>query len=210
MTVITDSLSAMGVNDLDDWGITWDPASPMTTSMQSKQEIEALVRECDFPLGYTILRPGFFMTNFIGAKAAGYTATGTWRTAFLPETRLPIIDHEDIARFAVAAFMEPEVFRDAEITLFSEMKNPRELMEMLGKATGSTFGVDFMSEEEIQEGGGTANPFIMSQLAMRNMARFADENAPGTKWGIEMTGFSEFLEREKNALDETYAQNEVA
>lgn len=46
----------------------------------------------------------------------------------------------------------------------------------------------------------------MGQLAMRNMARFADEYAPGTKWDIEMTGFSEFLEREKNVSDETYAQ----
>lgn len=46
---------------------------------------------------------------------------GTWRTALVPETRLPIIDHKDIARFAVAAFMEPERFRNAEITLFSEI-----------------------------------------------------------------------------------------
>ncbi|KAJ0119186.1 hypothetical protein J7T55_013422 [Diaporthe amygdali] len=64
------------------------------------------------------------MANFIGAKAADYTATGTWRTALLPETRLPIIDHEDIARIAVEAFKEPETFKDADITLFSKMRTP--------------------------------------------------------------------------------------
>lgn len=50
----------------------------------------------------------------------------------------------------------------------------------------------------------------MGQLVMRNTACFADEKAPGTKWGIETTGFSKFLEREKNALDETNAQILVA
>ncbi|KAI7787388.1 hypothetical protein LA080_016463 [Diaporthe eres] len=64
------------------------------------------------------------MTNLITAKAAGYTAMRTWETVLVPETRLPIIDHQDIARFAVAAFREPERFRNAEITLFSDMKIP--------------------------------------------------------------------------------------
>ncbi|KAG6359207.1 hypothetical protein INS49_012727 [Diaporthe citri] len=90
-----------------------------------------------------------------------------------------MIDHEGIARFAVAAFMGSKRFKDAEIAVFSQVKNPGELMEMLGKATGRTFGVEFMSAEEIKEGGGTVNPLIM-----------------GTKWGFEMTGFNKFLERE--------------
>lgn len=88
------------------------------------------------------------MANFIGAKAVGYTATGTWRTALLPETRLPIIDHEDIARFAVEAFKEPETFKDAEITPFSKMKTPSELAGMLVRVTAKTFSVKFMSEDD--------------------------------------------------------------
>ncbi|KUI74248.1 hypothetical protein VM1G_09737 [Cytospora mali] len=104
-------MSAMGCNDLDNWGVLWDAASPMTISMKSKHAIESLVRSSDFPLGYTILRPGFFMTNLLGAKATGYTASGVWKTALLPQTKLPIIDHEDIARFAVAAFQDPATFQ---------------------------------------------------------------------------------------------------
>lgn len=64
----------------------------------------------------------------------------------VPETRLPIIDHGDITGFAVAALTEPERFRNAELSLFSEMKDSRELMKMPGSAMGRPFSMEFMSE----------------------------------------------------------------
>lgn len=73
---------------------------------------------------------------------------------------------------------------------------------MRGRATGRPFSVEVMSEEEIWEGGGTANPFIIGQLSMRNMGSFCGRACTGH----EMAGFDGFLERVKNALDETYAQ----
>ncbi|ROV95686.1 hypothetical protein VMCG_07636 [Cytospora schulzeri] len=196
-------MSAMGCNDLDNWGVTWDAASPMTTSMRSKQAIESIVRASDFPSGYTILRPGFFMANFIGTKAAGYTASGVWKTALRPDTELPMVDHEDIARFAVAAFQDPERFRGAEITLFSELRKPGVLTETLSGAIGKRLEVSFMSEQDTEKD--IKSPFVMAQVAMRNMARFVGDGAPGTKWAVEMTGFEDFLQREKQALRDTYA-----
>ena len=197
-------MSAMGCDDLDSWGVRWDPASPVTISMQSKRDIERLVRASDFPLGYTILRPGFFMANFVGGKAAGYTAGGVWTTALLPETRLPMVDHEDVARFAVAAFRDPERFRGAEIPLYSELREPGLLVEMLGDATGKQFEVRFMSEQDVERN--MANPLVMAQVVMREMVRFAGDGASGEKWGVGMTGFEEFLRREKQALGDTYAE----
>lgn len=104
-------MSGLGCNDLDNWGVRWDFAPPTTRSIESRHAIESLVRAFNFPLGYTILRPGFFMANLVGARAAGYIASGGWKTALRPETGLPLVDHEDIARFAVAAFRDPEKFR---------------------------------------------------------------------------------------------------
>ncbi|KAK2615353.1 hypothetical protein N8I77_002115 [Diaporthe amygdali] len=80
------------------------------------------------------------------------------------------------------------------------------LAGMLGRVAGKTFSVKFMSEEDIQEAGGTKSPFVMVQLAMCNMARFADERTLGEKWGIAMTRFDGFLEREMNPFQETYAK----
>ncbi|ROV98793.1 hypothetical protein VPNG_08432 [Cytospora leucostoma] len=197
-------VSGMGCNDLDNWGVRWDAAPPTTKSIESKHAIESLVRASNCPLGYTILRPGFFMANFVGAKGAGYTASVGWKTALRPETGLPLVDHEDIARFAIAAFRDPEKFRGAEIALFSELTELRTLSGFVSGATGKRLKVSFVREQDGEEG--VASPFVSAQVAMQNISRFAGEGSPGKKWGVDMTTLEDFLRREGEASGEAHAE----
>ncbi|KAK7744562.1 hypothetical protein SLS53_003448 [Cytospora paraplurivora] len=197
-------VSGMGCNDLDNWGVRWDAAPPTTESIDSRHAIDSLVRASNFPLGYTILRPGFFMANFVGAKAAGYIASAGWKTALPPETVLPLADHEDIAKFAVAAFRDPEKFGGSEIALFSELKELRTLTEVVSGATGKRLEVSFVSEQDGEED--VSSPFVSAQVAMQNISRFAGEGSPGKKWGVDMTTLEDFLRRESKALGEAHAE----
>lgn len=64
--------------------------------------------------------------------------------------------------------------------------------------------LSFMSEHDIEKG--MKSPFFIGQVAMRSMAKYAGDGAPGTKWGIDMTRFADILRRKKHALGDSYAE----
>ena len=183
----------------------WDPNNIVGQVMLSKHAIEEAVHSAGSQ-AWTILRPGFFMANFLEPKIrmyGGLNKTGVWTTALTPETDLPLVDQEDTARFVVAAFQDPGKFNGAEIELASELKKPEECMKILSAVTGRDIRAKFLSDEEIVEQK-SSNPIILGQLAMRNAAKFVD--IPKTKsWGVPMGTFEGFLKRERKAVEETYA-----
>ncbi|KAF7889349.1 uncharacterized protein EAF01_010842 [Botrytis porri] len=81
---------------------------------------------------WTFLRPAFFMSNFLEPKVHRYPGLrdkGTWTTAMTAEGKLALIDHVDIAKFATAAFQEPEEFRGCAIGLASEFFTIPEILD---------------------------------------------------------------------------------
>lgn len=180
------------------------PDHLLARSLFVKNAIEGLVRRAGFE-HWTILRPGFFMTNFLDPKARLYPdlfQRNTWLTAMTPDTELGLIDPEDIAGFTVAAFQDPERFGGKEINLVGERLTPGQVMEALSAATGRAFRAQFYSDEEIAAGLAT-NPLIGAQLALRDGAKFVDMDETKA-WGVPMGTFRAFLEREKGAVREAY------
>jgi hypothetical protein len=117
------------------------------------------------------------MANFLEPKVARYPEPrdkGTWTTAMTPETRLALIDHSDIAAFAVAVFQQPTRFHDRAIGLASEMLTVEETLASLGKAAGPQLVPIFLTDEEIAENQKSPNVFTNSQLSMRYMSRYID------------------------------------
>ena len=120
------------------------------------------------------------------------------------ETLLPLVDHMDIAKIAVAAFQRPEEFHGRAIGIASELLRVESALRQLGEAVGrpNLFKAIFMTDEEIQQQAGS-NVLVNSQKAMmRTAADFVDlaELAQITP----LTTFKEFLERERTALKQTY------
>ncbi|CAI6096650.1 hypothetical protein V2G26_016467 [Clonostachys chloroleuca] len=165
--------------------------------------------EKEVSLGFqtsTILRPGFFMANFMQPLVMMYpdlTSTGKWTTALLADTRLTLTDTETIGVFAAAAVLDPERFNGKDIHFCDELLTTEEIAQKLKAATGKDIERRTLPEEDVQAQK-EANPFIRGQLAMRTMARDVSmEEIKG--FNLPLSTFDAFLTREKETLDITFA-----
>ncbi|KAH7203293.1 hypothetical protein BKA60DRAFT_527243 [Fusarium oxysporum] len=181
------------------------PSHFLFKSLFIKNVIEGLVQRAGFK-HWTIIRPGFFMSNLLAPKARIYSdlfERNTWLTALKPDTKLNLVDPQDIAKFAFAAFNEPERFNGEGIDLVSERLTAVQMMEILADATGRDMKAEFYTDEQVAQAMDT-NPFIGSQVFLRDGEKCVDAERVKT-WGIGLGSFKEFLVREKDAVSETYA-----
>lgn len=180
------------------------PGTFVDTVMRNKQVIEIETRTAGFEY-WTILRPGNFMANYFEPFVMMYPSLvneGVWTTALTPTTLLPKVDTVTIGRFGGEALLNPERFHEKEILYADEWLTPDEVMEKLSKAVGRELKTNFLTDEEIDAQKDT-NPFITGQLIMRDMGKLTSLEEV-KKWGIPLSSFDEFLEREKEAIWETY------
>lgn len=198
--------SGMAIKDFDK-GKYYNPNHPICRGHGWKHDIENLVQEAGFDT-WTILRPGFFMCNFLEPKVnmmyPDLVPNGVLKTAFTPETRLPQVDVEDIGKFAVAAFREPEQFNEKFVPIASGKLSLDEIMQQLGDATGRSFSSAFLTDDEIEEKIAT-DMFVAMQLMARDLEDKVDIGSV-ENWGIPLTSFRDFLEREKSWAKSTYAE----
>ncbi|PLB43977.1 putative NAD dependent epimerase/dehydratase [Aspergillus steynii IBT 23096] len=197
--------SAFAVNDPERL-TAWDPNGFLGKIILSKQAIENEVRAAGFD-SWTIIRPANFMSNYLSPLATmlypGLVETGVWTTALLKETLVPMVDPNDIGRFAAEAILDPSRFHTKEIDLASELLTAEDILKELAQATGRQFKAHFLTEEEINAQA-AVNPMIKGQLGMRDMYRFV--NIEDVKaWGFPLGTFGGFLERKKESVGKTYS-----
>lgn len=177
----------------------------ITKMAKDKSKLMDDVKEAGFD-HWTILRPGFFMANFVLPKAAFFGdihQTGVWSQGLLPSTQVPLIDHEDIAKFTVAALDNPERYGGQTICLAGELLTPDEIVRLISETSGKNVRAKYLSDEEFEEAVAKTPPSVM-QLFMRDMSQCVDMEEL-KDWGIPLGGFKAFLSREKGSVDETYA-----
>lgn len=184
----------------------WDPNGLLAGVFLPKQAIENEIRNSDFDV-WTILRPGHFMANYLNPRVAmyaGLTETGILRTAYSPDTLLPLVDHDDIGKFASAAFLDQGRFHQQEIEIASQLLTVDDLILCLRDATGKDIQAVYLSDEDLEKSKMT-DPLLAAQLTLRGLAKFV--NIETVKlWGLPLASFLEFLQREKLAVTETYSQ----
>jgi uncharacterized protein YbjT (DUF2867 family) len=195
--------SAFGVDNLE----IYTPNSVIEAITRPKQAIEALVRNYGFE-SWTILRPGNFMANFVAPKILaaypGLEAMGIFRTSFEKTTIIPMVDQDDIGKFAVAAILDPTRFNGQCISIASELLTVDQIMAGLSKTTGKNISAYYLSDEEIKTETAKNSPASW-HVALRDLTQFVDMDELKT-WGIPLNSFSEFLEREKENVVDTYSQ----
>ncbi|KAK6084855.1 hypothetical protein SCUP234_03038 [Seiridium cupressi] len=182
-----------------------EPGSLMHRHSASKQAIEQAVADGGFDY-WTILRPAFFMANFLEPKVTRYPEPrdqGTWTTSMTPESELALVDHVDIANFAIAAFQDPERFNGKAIGLASELLTVQQTLDQLGTSTGRPLRAIFLTDEELAEARKKkSNVFTNSQPSLRLMANYVNlEQLADT---VTLTTFKEFLDREQSIVKATY------
>lgn len=91
---------------------------------ETKWRIELHVRAMGFPA--TIVRPVFFMENFMTGDSRSSLLDGQLRMALLPETRLQMIAVEDIGGVVGVVFQKPDAFAGKAIEIAGdEMTMPQ-------------------------------------------------------------------------------------
>ncbi|KAL2834701.1 hypothetical protein BJY01DRAFT_259428 [Aspergillus pseudoustus] len=183
----------------------YDPNGFVTKLLFSKQRVESAVRTAGFKY-YTIIRPGNFMTNMlaphVGVMYAGLVEKAEITTAFTRDMVLPMIDPNDIGRFALAAFLQPARFNAQEFEIASELMPFEDVVKAIGRVMGREVKINYLSQEDIDEQIKT-NPFLGGQLMMRDMVECVDMDKVRA-WGIPLGTFGEFLERESGRVKTTY------
>lgn len=164
-----------------------------------KRAMEETVAGAGF-ISYTLLRPAYFMLNFLEPHINNYAdllSNGVWSTCLTATTRLGLTDHEDIARIATAAFLDPEGarFRGKAIGLVSEFLSPQETLDVLGGAMGRSFKATFISEEDVDLVPYGPTELVKLNKCMRYMPDYVNiEELQGI---APLTPFGVFLKREK-------------
>ncbi|KAH9866817.1 hypothetical protein J1614_008510 [Plenodomus biglobosus] len=204
--------TTLGVSQLDA-NVRVYPGSFMEKHLLNKKAVENAVEERGFE-HFTFLRPTFFMANFLEPKVKRYEEIRnhhSWTTSMTAETQLPILDHLDIAKFALAAFQDPDKFHGRKIGLASDQMGIQEMLSMLAEAAGQPGSIKahFMTDEEIEaQAQGTG--FATTHKVLRTASDYIDFDelraiVPS------LTSFKEFLEREKETVKQTYPpRNETA
>ncbi|MDW5322358.1 NmrA family NAD(P)-binding protein [Plantactinospora sp. KLBMP9567] len=174
----------------------WAAMEPYYTT---KAGIQDRVREAGFRY-WTLLKPGFFMENFLPAVAYLFPrgVAGGLVTVLKPETRLSLVAVDDIGEAAAAAVAEPDRFNGVELELASEYLAMTEIAKILSRALGTGLTAPDMTEEEavaagMPEWAGTSHELmnVAGQPARPEYARVL---------GIPLTTFEEWTRQHLRAV----------
>ncbi|PVI07351.1 NAD(P)-binding protein [Periconia macrospinosa] len=164
-----------------------------------KYEVEKIIR--DSGIGWTILRPGWFMTNLLPPSLdffAPGSKEGKLTVSYRPEGVLGAVDPDDIGEFVAAAFNLPEKFLGKHVPVASEYLTTTEVFDQFIQATGKPLRVHYRSKEE-NEIETARNPFILGQTLTHGLEKLTTMEEIRS-WGVPLTPFSEFLKKHKEEL----------
>ncbi|MDX3108879.1 NmrA family NAD(P)-binding protein [Nonomuraea angiospora] len=129
----------------------WASMEPVLGAKAGAQD---RVREAGFP-HWTIIKPGFFMENFLPSVAylLPRGVEGGLATVLRPGTRLSLVAVEDIGTAAAAAIAAPERFDGVELELASDYLTMTDIAKVLSRALGTELTAPDMTVEEAVAAG---------------------------------------------------------
>jgi uncharacterized protein YbjT (DUF2867 family) len=117
---------------------------------ESKWKVEEAVRGLDFP-SYTIIRPVFFMENFLAEWSLPGILEGTLMMGMKPDTPLQMIAVDDIGRFGRFAFEDHERMNGVALDIAGDENTMTETVTILSGAIGHTIVFEEVPKEEVRK-----------------------------------------------------------
>jgi hypothetical protein len=127
-------------------------------------------------------------------------------SSYLPTTTLRMTDVNDIGAFAVAAFEDPQKFNGKIVPVVSEKLQVEEAINQVRTASGREITSVYRTDEESARMV-EAIPLISAQLYYREFDDMEIDMGEVRSWGVPLGTFAQFLEREKELVDRTFAKN---
>lgn len=165
-----------------------------------KWDIEEAVRSAGFT-EWTILKPAAMMENFTEKVKAMYPKfiQREIRTATFPDTHIDHIAMTDVAKFAVAAFADPEKFNHHSIELAAESLSYSEIAATISAVTGKTLKVVTLSPDEALAEG--MHIYSVRGDEWNNTIGYNVDIDLLKNYGIKLTSFKEFAEKNKKKFE---------
>jgi uncharacterized protein YbjT (DUF2867 family) len=116
---------------------------------ENKWRIEQKIRELAFP-SYTILRPAFFMENFLSPWFKPALLEGKLSLALKPDTVLQMIAVEDIGKFGALAFESHEKMNGVELDISGDQCTMPEVADIISRAMDKKIVFDRRPIEEVR------------------------------------------------------------
>ena len=117
---------------------------------ENKWRVERKIRSLGFP-SYTILRPVFFMENFLSPWLKPGIMEGKLRLPLAPETGLQMIALEDIGKFGALAFKEHERMNGVEVDIAGDKRTLPETAEIISLAMDKKVVFERVPIEEMKK-----------------------------------------------------------
>jgi uncharacterized protein YbjT (DUF2867 family) len=160
---------------------------------ENKHRIEDTVRSLGFP-SHVILRPVFFMENFLGPWFKPGIEAGQLGLAIRPDTRLQSIAVDDIGKYARWAFDEHERLNRREIDIAGDELTGPQMASVLSEATGHA--VEFAPPPIDAVRQGSADFATMLEW-FDSVGYDADVAATSRESGIAPTTFATWASQQK-------------
>ena len=154
----------------------------------SKWKIEERIRELGLP-SFTILRPVFFMDNWVSPWFKPGIDEGNVAIGMKPETKLQMIAVQDIGRYGALAFEKHAELAGQAIDIAGDIKTGPETAEILGKAAGKSLGFFSVPIEEVRK---FSDDFAVMLEWFDRVGYEADIEGNAAKYGITPTTLEEW------------------
>lgn len=116
----------------------------------NKWRVEETVRALGFP-SYTIVRPVFFMENFLSPWFKPAIDGGKLMVGIRPDTVLQMIAVADIGKYLLLAFERHHELDGREIDIAGDERTMPATAQILGKAVGRTIAFERVPIEEVRK-----------------------------------------------------------
>jgi uncharacterized protein YbjT (DUF2867 family) len=162
----------------------------------NKGRIEETVRRLRFP-SHVILRPVFFMENFLGPSFADGIRRGQLVIALAPTTKLQMIAVEDIGKIGRQAFLDHARLAGREIDLAGDELTMPEAARVLSAGLGRP--VEF-ERQPIEQVRAFSEDFALMLEWFDRVGYEADIAGLEQEFGLELIRFPGWVEAHREAL----------
>jgi len=157
----------------------------------NKWRVEEAVRSLDFP-SHTIIRPVFFMENFLSPWFKPGIDEGKLMVGIKPDTVLQMIAVEDIGKFDAWAFEKHEQLNGRAIDIAGDACTMPEVAKIIGSACGKK--VEFV-QTPIEEVRKASEDFAIMLEWFDAVGYNANINAVSQESGIRPTTLAEWASK---------------
>lgn len=181
----------------------YGPQHESYTYWECKNGTEKALQEAQFE-HWTILRPGVFLSNFFGPIAGFLWPTLQRQHVILsplaPTVTQPLIDTEDIAKYAAAAFADPNTFDGLAIDLASEELTLENFAKLITDIVGTQVTVEHISIEEAASRGVPSR--IANWHSWIRALNYRIDYERLDKFPIQRSTVAEYLKKNKESVAE--------